>query len=165
MKSNMKGVVYDVLKKEGELINTQTALAVIGADSSFILEMEVDQADITRINPGQIVYLTMDSYKGQVFEARITKIFPIMDERTRTFKVEAEFINPPNTLYPNLTAEANIVVLQKKAVLTIPKSYLVDGKYVIVDGETKREIKTGLRDYQKVEILEGLDTSTAVFKP
>ncbi len=83
----------------------------------------------------------MDSYKGQVFEAIIDKIYPIMEERSRTFKIEAHFVNPPQKLYPNLTAEANIIIQTKKNTMTIPKTYLIQDKYVLVNKDEKRRSK------------------------
>ena len=38
---------------------------------------------------------------SKVLEAIVDKIYPIMNERTRTFVVEAHFINPPKKLFPN----------------------------------------------------------------
>lgn len=165
IRSVHKGRVFDVLKKTGEVVSPQTPLAIIGDAGSFLIEMEVDQTDITRVQHGQLVTLTMDSYRNQVFEATVTKIYPIMDERSRTFKVEALFKQTPPALYPNLTAEANIIISQKAKSLTIPRNYLVDGKYVLVGKDEKKEVTTGLKDYQKVEILSGIDSSTVLFKP
>jgi len=126
---------------------------------------EVDENDMVRVVIGQKALITMDSYKGQVFEATVDKIYPIMDERSRTFKIEAHFVNPPKKLYPNLTAEANIIIQTKKNTITIPKSYLIQGEYVLVNKDEKRKVKTGLSDYQKVEILEGLKAEETIYKP
>lgn len=71
----------------------------------------------------------------------------------------------PRKLYPNLTAEANIIIQTKKKALTIPKRYLIEGQYVLVNTDEKRKVKTGLSDYQKVEILEGLTAEETIYKP
>lgn len=165
IKSAFSGQLFDVLVKEGTLVTTQTPLAIIGKADSFLLELEVDENDMVRVVIGQKALITMDSYKGQVFEATIEKIYPIMDERSRTFKIEAHFVNPPKKLYPNLTAEANIIIQTKKNAITIPKSYLIQGEYVLVNKDEKRKVKTGLSDYQKVEILEGLKAEETIYKP
>ena len=107
----------------------------------------------------------MDSYKGTVFDAVVSKIYPIMDERSRTFKIEAQFVKAPSKLYPNLTAEANIVIQTKKKAITIPKEYLIEGTYVLVNKDEKRKVKVGLSDYKKVEILEGLQANETLYKP
>ena len=165
IKSAFSGQLFDVLVKEGTLISPQVPLAIIGKANSFLLELEVDENDMVRVNIGQQAFVTMDSYKGQVFEAVIDKIYPIMEERSRTFKIEAHFVNPPQKLYPNLTAEANIVIKTKKNTMTIPKSYLIQDQYVLVNKDEKRKVKIGLSDYQKVEILEGLNAEETIYKP
>ena len=165
VKSAFSGQLFDIPVKEGTLITTQTPLAIIGESNSFLLELEVDENDMVLVNLGQKVLVTMDSYKGQVFEAVIDKIYPIMQERSRTFKIEAHFVKTPQKLYPNLTAEANIILKIKKNVITIPKSYLIQGQYVLVNKDEKRKVKIGLSDYQKAEILEGLKAEETIYKP
>jgi multidrug efflux pump subunit AcrA (membrane-fusion protein) len=165
IKSSVNGKVYDILKERGELVSPQTPLAVIGKADTFLLELSVDENDIIKISLGQKVLVTMDSYKGQVLEAVVDKIYPIMNERSRTFIVEAHFINPPKKLFPNLSAEANIIIQVKKNTITIPNNYIIDGKYVLVEDNKKREIKTGLKDYQKVEVLKGLKENETIYKP
>lgn len=165
VKSVINGELFDVLVKEGTLINPQTPLAVIGEKDAFLLELDVDENDMVRVKLGQKLAVTMDSYKGQVFEATVDKIYPIMDVRSRTFKIEAHFTNPPAQLYPNLTAEANIIIQTKKETLTIPKNYLIDNEYVLVNKDEKRKVKIGLIDYQHVEILAGLTADETIYKP
>lgn len=165
VKSAFSGELFDVYLKEGAMITPQTPLAVIGKKNSFLLELDVDENDMVRVKIGQAIEVTMDSYKGKVFEAVVDKIYPIMDERSRTFKIEAHFVNAPKKLYPNLTAEANIIIQTKKEVLTIPKNYLVDEEYVLVNKDEKRKVKVGLSDYQNAEILDGLKAGETIYKP
>jgi len=165
VKSAFSGELFDVLVKEGTLITPQTPLAVIGEKNSYLLELDVDENDMVKVRLGQTMEVTMDSYKGKVFEATVDKIYPIMDVRSRTFRIEAHFVQVPPQLYPNLTAEANIIIATKKNVLTIPKSYLVDGTYVLVGSDKKRKVKTGLSDYDNVEILDGLHAGETLYLP
>jgi hypothetical protein len=59
----------------------------------------------------------------------------------------------PKKLYPNLTPKQIYYSDKRENTITIPRSYLVDNEYVIV---MRKESKSGLSDYQKVEVLEGL---------
>jgi HlyD family secretion protein len=165
VKSAFAGKLFDVLVKEGSLVTPQTPLAIIGKSNTFILELEVDENDMVRVALGQKVLVTMDSYKGEVFDAIVDKIYPIMDERSRTFMIEAHFVKPPEKLYPNLTAEANIVIRTKENAITVPKTYLIDNEYVLVNKKERRKVKIGLADYQKVEILEGLRKDETIYEP
>ena len=69
IKSKIKGTVYSLLKEKGEMINTQTPMAVIGDSKDFILELQVDEFDIVSVQKGKKVFVTLDSYKGELFEA------------------------------------------------------------------------------------------------
>jgi multidrug efflux pump subunit AcrA (membrane-fusion protein) len=165
VKSAFDGQLFDILVKDGSLITTQTPLAIIGKTDAFFIELEVDENDMVRVVLGQKVLVTLDSYKKQVFEAVVDKIYPIMDERSRTFMIEAHFVKPPSKLYPNLTAEANIIIQTKKNSLTIPKSYLLPGDSVLIAKDQKRKVTVGLSDYQKVEILSGLQADETIYLP
>ena len=167
IRSETDGLVYDILKEQGELVNPQGPVAVLGRSAAFILELQVDEYDIVKIKVGQKVLITMDSYKGEIFNAEVSRIYPIMNERSRTFTVEAAFTDQPGELYPNLTLEANIIIQTKKNVLIIPREFLVDEQYVFTDPDKKERtwVKVGLMDYKFAEIQSGLDTGEVVYKP
>lgn len=165
LKSEVDGVVYDILKSPGEIVGLQTPLAMLGDASHFILEMQVDEYDIFKIEKGQTVLITMDSYKGQVFEALVSRIIPAMNERSKTFTVEAEFVNAPKHLYPNVSFEANIILRTKENVVLIPRSFLLNDSTVLNTEGKEVYVKTGLKDYQKVEIISGLGVKDEIQKP
>lgn len=165
IKAETNGRVYKILKEKGELVNTLNPVAVVGDAHDFLIEMMVDEFDIARIQKGQKIVLTMDSYKGVVFEALVDKIEPLMNEQSRSFTVKAVFVTQPSLLYPNLSAEANIVIQTKEKALTIPRSYLIGDSLVIVNKNEKRKVSVGLMDYQKVEIRSGLTATDLIYKP
>ena len=165
IKSDINGKVYSVYKEKGEMVNTQTPIALLGDAKAFYLELQVDEYDITRILIGEKVLLSMDSYKGKVFEAVIRKIDPLMNAQSKSFTVEADFIQPPPSLYPNLTTEANIIIKVKENAITIPRNFLLNDSTVTLANKEKRKITTGLKDYLKVEIVSGLTTSDQLIKP
>ncbi|MBI3232907.1 MAG: efflux RND transporter periplasmic adaptor subunit [Bacteroidetes bacterium] len=165
VKSEINGIVYSLTKSKGEIVGVQSPVAIIGDATNFILEMQVDEYDILKIRKGQIVMVTLDSYKDQVFEAKVTKINPIMNERSKTFLIEAEFIQQPEILYPNITFEANIVMQTKDKALLIPRAYMLNDSTVIKSNGDEVRVKTGLKDYQKIEILSGLSVEDELQKP
>jgi len=143
----------------------QTPIAIVGDATDFLLELQVDEYDIGKVRLGQKVVVSMDSYKGRVFEAVIEKIDPIMNERSRSFTVDARFVTRPENLYPNLTAEANIVIHTKENALTIPHNYLVNDSTVLLEKSQQRKVVTGIKDYQKAEIVSGLQKDDVLVKP
>lgn len=164
VRSEVDGVVYQVNKEVGELINRSQPAAIIGTDE-FILELSIDEFDIVKVKKGQKVIIRMDSYESEIFEATIIAIDPIMNIRTRSFQAEAIFTRKPATLYPNLTAEANILINTKKDALTIPRNFLVNDTTVILKGGKMQSVRTGLMDYDLVEIESGLDANSTIELP
>ncbi len=165
IRSQTDGRVYSISKELGEIVNIQSPVAIIGDAEEFEAELQIDESDIARIRLEQRVLLTLDSYKGQVLEAAIAKIDPLMNERTRTFTIVANFTKKPPTLYPNLTTEANIVIQTKEKAMTIPRAYLLNDSLVILENKEKRKVEIGLKDYMKVEILSGLSASETILSP
>ena len=161
----MDGKIYTLLKEPGEMVTSLTPIAMIGDGKSFVLELQVDEHDIVRIAEKQEVIITMDSYKDQIFKGTVSKIYPSMNAKSQSFTVEATFNDPPPVLYPFLTAEANIIIHRKTYAMTIPRSFLVDDQYVITQDNQRRKITTGLKDYEKVEVLTGLEPDEYILKP
>ena len=165
IRARADGKVYKVLKEEGESASTMTPLAVLGDANKFYVELKVDEYDIVRVKSGQRVLVTMDSYKGSVFEARVEKIEPLMDENSRSFTVKATFVTKPGVLYPNLSLEANIVIRSNEKAMTIPRGYLIGDSTVVLAGGKQKKIITGIKDYQKVEVTSGLTLKDVLYKP
>lgn len=165
VRSKVNGKVFTLIKKQGEMITAQTPLAVIGDDASFFIELQIDENDITRIQPNLRVFITMDSYKDKVFEAKITRLIPYMNEQTRTFTVEAHFAKPPPALYPNLTAEASILISKKDNALLIPTDYLMNDNFVQLKNGKRKKVVTGVKDYRQIEIISGLAPNDEILKP
>jgi len=164
VKSKINGKIYALYKDPGEIVNTIEPLASIGSATNFIIELLVDEVDIVRISKNQEVLINLDAYKGSVFKGTISKIYPKKDERNQTFTVEAVFNDSPKVLYPGLSGEANIIIAKKEAVLTIPKSYIID------DNKVKTEdglinIETGLQNMEYIEVLSGITKDTYIYKP
>jgi len=162
--SKINGKVYALYKNSGELVNTLEPLASIGSADVFLIELLVDEVDIVKLNNGQKVLVTLDAYKNQVFEAKVSKIYPRKDERSQTFKVEAFFDNPPKTLYPGLSGEGNIIIAKHDEVLTIPKTYLIDGNKVNTANGIVT-VETGLQSLDQVEIIHGIEADTEILSP
>ncbi len=162
--SRLSGTVYDVFIEAGELVTPQTALATIGSKEDYLLNLRLDEVDITRIAADQKILVNLDAYGNEVFNARLTKVYLKKDERTQTFKAEAVFETAPPKLYYGLAGEANILITEKEKAMTIPLVYLLEGNRVIANGDTV-SVTTGIRNLERVEILSGLDAAAVLTKP
>lgn len=162
--SNMDGKLFQVNKGIGEMVSLQETLAIIGDQNRYSIEMLIDEVDISKVELGQKILVTLEAYKNQIFEAVLTEISPKMDDKTQTFKMKARFTKPPTKLYMGLTGEANIVVKEGVRALVIPADYLLPGNLVETEsGMVKVEI--GLTNWDFVQIISGIDQNTVILKP
>lgn len=164
MKSFIDGIVYDIYKKQGDLVNPNQPLALIGA-GDMIAKLSVDEDDLDKVYEGQQVLITMDAYEDKVFKAHIKKVYPVLNKVEQSFRVDAVFDETlPVGIY-GLNLEANIVIAENKEVMVIPRSALLKGDSVWVKKdkeEVKVPVQTGIADDQWVEIKSGLDKSSTI---
>jgi multidrug efflux pump subunit AcrA (membrane-fusion protein) len=149
----------------GEIVTPQIPIAIIGDDEKYLLEMQIDEYDIVAIQLDMPVLVVLNSYRDSVFNAEVSKINPIMNVQSKTFTIEAVFVQPPSVLYPNISFEANVVISTKKDALLIPRNYLLNDSTVVNKSGKLLNVKTGLRDYQMVEIISGIDENEELIPP
>lgn len=161
--SKINGKVYAINKEPGELVMQQEPLAQIGRADHFLIDMAIDEVDVASIEIRQQAVITLDAYPNESYLARVTKIYPLKNNRTQTFKIEAEFESPPLKLYAGMAGEANILISEKKNTLTVPVEYVVDEHVKTANGKVK--VTTGIRTMERVEIVSGIDSTEAIEKP
>lgn len=160
----LNGKVYSVLKEQGDLVNVQEPIAIVGSAENFEIDLMVDEVDITRVREGQKILVDLEAYPNQVFIAKVDRIIPKMDEQTQTFKVIGKFEETPKQLYMGLTGEASIVIEERKQIIAIPRDYLNDKNEVETDSGFKK-VKIGIKSLSDVEIIEGLKVGEVIYKP
>lgn len=167
LKSFADGVVYDIYRKQGDLINPNQPIALIGS-GEMIAKLLIDEDDLEKVYEGQEVMITMDAYENQVFKAHVRKVYPMLNKAEQSFRVDAIFDNELPVGTYGLNLEANIVLAKDKEVLVIPRSALQKGDSVWVKddkGERQVHIETGIADDEWIEVKSGLDkTATIILK-
>lgn len=168
LKSMMKGRVYELLKEQGEMVRRNEAVALIGDLGTPIVKLNIDELDLPKVKIGQVVVISIDMFADRVFKAKVSKIYPKLNRLDQSFRVDAIFTSTDIPNLYGLSLEANILIAEKKNALCVPKTYLVgkDSLWLEHDGEKLlQKIKTGISDFDFVEITEGLTESSKVYKP
>lgn len=165
LQSRIDGRVYDLYKEPGELVRRNEPVALLGEAGNVYLRLLVDELDIARVRTGQQVLVKIDLYPDQVFEARITKVYPKLIPEDQSFRVDAKFTGEKPEIFYGLNIEANIIISERDSVLTIPKSYLVGQDSVWVERGKDLEkirIQKGVENFDLVEIRGGIDENTTI---
>ncbi|HXM95907.1 MAG TPA: efflux RND transporter periplasmic adaptor subunit [Candidatus Dormibacteraeota bacterium] len=151
-----------------------TLIMALGDVSEVYVQGKVDEADIGKVYLNQPARIVVESFKDKKFTGTVTKISPLGKEKDNvtTFEVRVSIQNSTLELKANMTANAEILLEEKKNVLMIPEAALIydrdrkasaeipDAK--AENGKKKLNVKLGISNGVKTEILEGLNDKQQV---
>jgi Cu(I)/Ag(I) efflux system membrane fusion protein len=96
------GVVVHKDAKEGMYVTTGTRIYTIADLTKLWVMFEAYESDLPWLRYGQHMNFTSPSFPGELFEAVITFIDPLVDPKTRTVKVRAVLENRNMRLKPDM---------------------------------------------------------------
>lgn len=135
--------------------------------------IKIHEADIDKIDEGQIANITLDTYPGQVFTGKVTDIATVAtssgwDENTKAFGVTI-LMDPCSTeLRAGISAKVEIQVVTLEGVLHLPlQCVFIEGGqhmcFVFEGGQVqKRKVEVGRNNVHRVEVIEGLEPGERV---
>ncbi len=167
-----------VLLRNVEVGDAVSSILVLGSSATLIMTIgdtrevyvkgKVDEADIGKVYLEQAARIKVESFKDKTFNGKVTKISPMGVEKDNvtTFEVRVSITNPGGELKAAMTANAEILLEEHKGVLIIPEGAILydkDRKASVEvpdangkDGKQKKDIKIGISNGAKTEVLEGL---------
>ena len=86
---------------------------------SLVLRFSVPEAEAARVKNGMEVEFTLDAYKEQTFTAKVTRIFPELDRKTRALTLEA-VPDAPVALKPGMFARLRLRLSQSSETPVAP---------------------------------------------
>ncbi len=172
--SPVNGYVVQKMAVRGMRVMPGEKLFDIADLSTVWIVAEIYENELALVKQGQRAKISLSYFPGKEMSAVIDYVYPTLSAETRTAKVRFTLPNPGNQLKPQMFTNIEIgIPLGKK--LAVPSEGVLDTgtrQVVYVDkGEgyfEPREVKTGLRVDNLVEILSGLKqgdkiASSAIF--
>lgn len=103
-------------------MNASTLFLVARDLSKMQIWTSVNEADIAKVQPGQLVRYTVDALPNETFTGTVNKIRPnaTMSSNVVTYIVEVDIDNPDRKLLPYMSANANFIVKEVKDALLVP---------------------------------------------
>lgn len=168
IRSYYNGVIYEIYKKPGDMIQPNQPIALMG-NGKMIAKLLIDENDLHLVKIGQEVIISIDAFADKKYHAHITKIYPILNKVEQSFRLDAAFDEPlPQQIY-GLNLEANIVIRKKESIMVIPRKALLSNNVVTTKVSGKRlnkVIEKGLEDAEYIEVKAGLtDNQTILLHP
>jgi len=189
IKSPLDGIVTSLTAEEGEFVivgtmnNPGSVIMTIAQLTNMQATVDVDEADVVDIVPGQKAKLELDaipdtSFDGTVLQvAHQAKVQSLGGEETRaTFEVKISIDNPSPKIRPGMSVTATITIAQHDSVPSAPISAIVEyhntienkkgeGIFTVENGTAKKvQVHTGISDDRFIEIIDGVNVGDIIIK-
>jgi RND family efflux transporter MFP subunit len=133
------------------------------------LQLSVPERSSIDLRVGQPVRVRVEG-DSRVHNGRLARIGAAIDEANRTLPVEAVVMNSSGGIRPGQFATADIVVSEGERALLVPEDAVVSFAgvqrvLVVEEGKAREQrIRTGRREGENVEIVEGLRAGAVVIR-
>jgi HlyD family secretion protein len=170
VRAPFSGIVAEVHGEVGEFatpspvgVATLPTIDLID-DSAPYVTAPIDEVDAALVQVGMRVRIALDAFPQRTMWGCVRRIAPYVQDRekqARTVDVEVDFEESPAalSLLIGYSADVEIVVARVDRALRIEAEAVREGTALVLgdDGRlVSRRVRTGVADWQRVEILEGL---------
>jgi HlyD family secretion protein len=171
VRATMTGRVLEVHTEEGNAVSPVTAvtggtlLLTLAGTEALRLEGLVDENEVTRVQIGQRARIRTEAFGDRIFEGRVSEIAPMGTriQNVTYFEVEIEITDPDaKLLRPRMSGDGEILAETIEDALFIPETALrYQGADIYVevrngDGFERRDVKIGIVDRDRVQLLSGV---------
>jgi membrane fusion protein (multidrug efflux system) len=162
------GIISKVNIRDGDYVVPRTPLVEIYDPVNLVVQTAVPERYAARINNSLQITIRLDAYPDSIFQARIVRIYPFLEERMRTRTIEAE-IDSKVPILPGMFSRLQLtldkvdesVVVPSQSILVTPSG----GRIVyVVEGDTvsRRAVQLGIEQGTRVQILSGVSAGEFV---
>jgi len=163
IRSPINGVVSSINGVIGQIADPSLDLIHIINMSKTIANIGIETEDMEKVKVGQKAVVTIPNVTdGNTFNGKVIKQNKEIDPATQLVHIWIEIEQPSNLLHPGMFAEANISVKTDNNIISLPRSAILTdkkGNYVFIIKKKiayKVYVKTGIKNYDKVEIIAGV---------
>jgi RND family efflux transporter MFP subunit len=137
-------------------------------------EVDVSEADLSRVHLGQSAQVVPDAYPDKRYAAKVVKLYPQVNRQKGTLKIEVQILEPDASLLPDMSVRIQFLGEDQSPqaggppLVMAPKSAIrSDGSgsyaWVVTSGKLRRQtVRTGADQGDKVVVIEGLSGGEAL---
>jgi membrane fusion protein (multidrug efflux system) len=166
-----QSATYAVTKRpvaEGQMLPTGATVFELVIENPLRLWVNVPERFSAEIRHDQPARITVAAYPGRVFEGKVARINPAVDEASRTFQVEIATPNDEGLLRPGGYAKASILTQRDADATVVPLESIVEfagvTKLFVVEADKARAIpvQKGLEGPGWVEVVGTLPAQARI---
>lgn len=153
---------------------TASSVLVIGTETENVVKIQINEVDVNKVKVGQDATVTISAIKDKTFKGEVTRVDDYGTDTSGviTYNVFVKVTNPNEQIRPLMSAVVVIQTTKHENALVVPNSSVKPykgGKAVQVRDTSKPgnqlkyiQVKTGIKNTSKTEILEGLTEGTEI---
>ncbi|MFA5858620.1 MAG: efflux RND transporter periplasmic adaptor subunit [Elusimicrobiota bacterium] len=171
VKTNIAGIVSKRYPDIGALVSPAAGgavamatpvITVVNIDKVKVV-VDVVEKDVAKVSKDLSAQVKVDAYPKRTFTGTVTSVSPMIDQMSRTAKIEITVDNTERLLRPGMFANVDILVSYHSGRILVPVKCIIekpDGtKRVMVIKSNiaeDRAVTVGFTDNNNAEILSGL---------
>ena len=169
LRSPLDGAVRERLVSVGEYRAPGTPVLTIVRTHPLRLKLSIPERETLGLQSGLAVRVGVEGDERR-HDGRLERIGAAVDEANRTLPIEVVVPNPGGVLRPGQFATAEIIVSRQDRGLVVPRDTIVTFAGVqkvltVKDGKAhEQRIRTGRRDGERVEVVDGLSDGDVVIR-
>ena len=122
IRAPISGVISERYVRIGNTIAAGDPVFKVTSLDPLVAYLHVPEREFRQIGAGQPVLINIDALEGPPIVAAVTRISPVVDPDTGTFKITIEISDPEGRIKPGMFGRMSIVYDQHEDVLQIPRS-------------------------------------------
>lgn len=168
IRAPIAGVISERFVKIGNSISVGEATFRVTSFDPLVVYLHVPEREYRQIAKGQPVTIEIDALQGQKVLATVTRISPVVDPETGTFKITIEISAEARRIKPGMFGRISIVYDTHENALQIPRSAILEENgrksvFVVEDNKAvRRMIQTDYSQRGMVEVVDGLSDGDRV---
>ncbi|KPK32681.1 MAG: hypothetical protein AMS24_03480 [Chlamydiae bacterium SM23_39] len=162
IKAPFSGVIDKKYVTEKEIISQNSPIVNIIRTDQYKIIAKLPEKFLPFINDGKEVRLSL--YNKNII-SKIYKIYPSLDLDSKMLLIEIRVKNDLQDIKPGMLVNIKIPLKEKKKVLTVSTSSLMDNNKIFVVQDDKvylRTLSLGIRENDRIEITSGLNIDDEV---
>lgn len=178
--ATVNGTILEIPVEVGDQVilannfNDGTTVASIADLGKMIFEGQVDEGEVSKLNVGMPLEISLGALEDQKFDAILKFIAPkgVEESGAVKFKIEGDVsVSDSVLIRAGYSANASLVLEKKDSIMVIPEALLqfdreTDKPYVeVATGDQqfeRREIEVGISDGVNIEVVSGLEMDDEV---
>jgi multidrug efflux pump subunit AcrA (membrane-fusion protein) len=168
----VSGMVVSNPLSVGSTVSTATALLTIASAGSLEIEAMVPEREVGQLRTGLSAEVTLEAFPGEVFQAELVRLSPVVDPVSRTKHITLRFVREDQRINSGMFARVKLKTRTYDNVVSIPQDAVIENRGVtvvyILDGDSEtaraamREVTVGVSVDGETEIKSGLNAGDKV---